>query len=227
MDSQQLNAQSLNTVFGNTADTLPQPVHTAYASTVRRMNDRCLDSMSTTTVPSYFGQSTCATQPPHPSGISDVAIDMSMPRLSQHSHTADATAFPLHMNTQSATVHRATPTCTQPLNPSGLSTAGAPTLNHVNVQPMHVPTTYDLVDLSQHPVYTADSRVHSVYTPPHAPQSTTVNQPCATVPVSFMQAAPSVCTPVAHTQLMYTPVHNIDRHTPQVFGFKCYCSTVT
>jgi len=159
---QQSNAQSINTVFGNTVDTLSQPVHTAYASTARRMDDRYLDSMSTNTVPSYFGQSTCATQPPHPSGISDVPIDMSMPRHSQHSAVAAATALPLHMNTQSATVHRATPTCTQPLNPSGLSTAGAPALIHGNFQPMHVPTTHDLVDLAQHPVYTADSRVHSV-----------------------------------------------------------------
>jgi len=83
---------------------------------------------------------------------------------------------------------------------------------------MHVPTTHDLVDLSQHPVYTTDSRVHSVYTPPQAPQSTTVNHPCATVPVSFMQAAQSVCTPVAHTQLMYTPVHNTCGHTPQALA---------
>ena len=125
MDSQQLNAQSINTDFASTADTLSQPVHTVRASTVRHVDACCLDSMSTTTVPSYFGQSTFATQPPHPSGISDVAIDMSMPRHSQHSAVVAATALPLHMNTQSATVLMATPTCTQPLNPSGLSTAGA------------------------------------------------------------------------------------------------------
>ena len=120
------------------------------------------------------------------------------------------------MNTQSATVHRATPTCTQPLNPSGLSTAGAPALIHGNFQPVHVPTTHDLVDLAQHPVYTADSRVRSVYTPLQAPQSTTVNPPCSTVSVPFMQAAQSICTPVAHTQLRYTPVHNTCGQTPHL-----------
>jgi len=210
--------QSMHTASAITADTLPQPVHTACTTTVRHTDGSYLDSMSTTTVPSYFGQSTCATQPPHPSEISDVAIDMTRPRHSQHSHAADAMALPVHMNTQSATVHMATSTCTQPLNPSGLSTAGAPALNHVSAQPIRVPTTHDLVDLSQHPVYTTDGRVHSVYTPPQAPQSTTVNQPCATVPVPFVQTGQSVCTPVAHTQLMYTPVHNIDGHTPQALA---------
>jgi len=101
-------------------------------------------------VPSYFDQPTTATQPSRPFESSAVAIDMSMPTQGQPLATAAAMALHLHMDTQSATVHVATPTCTQPLNPSGLSTIGVPALKHVNVRPTHLPTTHDLVDLTPH-----------------------------------------------------------------------------
>jgi len=179
-------------------------------------------------VPSYFGQSTLTTQPSHPSGSSAVADNVSLPIHRQSSAATAAMTLPLHMDTRSATVHVAvaTPTCTQPLHPSGLSTAGAPALTNVSNQPTLVPTTHDLVDLTQHSAPTADSRMHSVYTLSQSTLSAAAVQPCTTALSRLVEAYPprqqllvpvaqSVCTPVAQTQLMYNPVRNIVGDTPQ------------